>query len=39
MTGRFLIDEDFLRARGVKDFAQYRFSNSDDELALDIFLD
>jgi len=23
LTGRFLIDEDFLRERGVSDFAQY----------------
>jgi citronellol/citronellal dehydrogenase len=38
-TGGTLVDENVLRATGVKDFAQYAVSGSDAGLDDDIFLD
>lgn len=38
-TGNFFIDDEVLAAEGVTDFAQYRIGDSDDELALDFWVE
>ncbi|RYL26699.1 SDR family oxidoreductase [Acinetobacter piscicola] len=39
ISGRLMIDEDILREKGVADFAQYRYTDTDDELMVDLFVE
>lgn len=39
ISGRLMIDEDILREKGVADFAQYRYADTDDELMVDLFVE
>lgn len=39
ISGRLMIDEDILREKGVTDFAQYRYADTDDELMVDLFVE
>jgi len=39
LTGRTLIDEDFLRERGVSDFERYKVDSACEKLAPDLYVD